>query len=191
MTWLIVLGCCIVLLVYFFLRARLRVSFWLIPGKYDLQVRWGPVKKRLLPFKGQPRKRPDKQKTEKPEEGKKKEKKALPFSTKSILDQARYRGLPFLKKVRVEHINAHIVAATGDAAHTAILFGAISAGLGLAAPLIETVTHKKSITVDADYELTKPQFYFSTAVSIRTGTLLAFALAFLLALLRTREKQEV
>lgn len=189
MTWTVVL-LCIALLIFLALRARLGVHVWFMPDKYAVYVRWGVFSVRLLPVKVKKKKRKARGKKTETVTEKTPTQKAATFEMRALLKQFRLSGAKFFRKLRFEHLYCHIVAATGDAARTAVMFGSVHAGLALVSPFLNARVKKIDITVKADYELPAPQIYFSTALSIRTGTVIAFAISFFWPLLRERTHNE-
>jgi hypothetical protein len=180
------------LLVYLFLRARLRVSGWVTPEGHYLRVAWGPVSLRVLPAKPKKpkkakkakKKRPKKEKPEETETPPKKERRFSAAMLPPLLKAGRRALGRLLGGIRVKHLYSHIVAASPDAAKTALMFGAIHAGLGVVGPALARRTDDFDVTVGMDYSRSAPQFYLSAALSIRTGTLIAAVLSLAVALFR-------
>jgi hypothetical protein len=163
------------------------------PEKYCLRVGWGPVSLRVLPAKPSRQEKPKRAKKKaapEPEEAakaKSKKERRFSLSMLPLLLKAVTRALGrLLRGIRVERLYSHIVAARGDAAKTAVLFGAVHAALGLVGPALERRADKLDVTVGVDYELPSPKLYLSAALSIRTGTLLAVAFSLAFSALRVR-----
>ena len=191
MTGLIII-CVLALLIFLFLRARVGVDVKMRPELTELRLRFGFFAFQILPAK--PRKRPKRvkkaqAKAKKKERPEPPEVKKKPFLTPSgvikLLPSIGRMIAKLVKGITLHRFNFHIIVATGDVAKTAELYGAVHAGLGLAAPLTARVKDA-DITVGLDYNLTSPVIYLSTALSIRTGTVLAAGLSLLWAIWRSK-----
>ena len=169
----------VALLIYLLLRARVGVRVKMKPGFTEIRVFFGAFSFGIIPSKpkkAKPR-RVKKEKKKKPEKPKKK----IKITPKLIFDMLphAFRTIGrFFGGIAIEKLYCHIVVATGDAAKTAILFGAANAGLGLLAPITDRAL-KSDVTLGLDYSLPQTQIYLSTALSIRLGTALALGLGLL------------
>ena len=190
MTGLIILGI-IALLIFLLLRARVGVDVKMRPEITELRLLFGIFSFRILPAK--PRKKPKRVKKAKVKKPKKEKhgppEKKKPFLTPGgaikLLPSMGRSVARLVKGIAIHRLYFHMVVATDDVARTAQLFGAVHAGLGMAAPLTTKVKNA-DITVGLDYTITSPVIYLSTAASIRVGTVLAVGLSLVWAVLRQR-----
>ena len=187
----------IILLIMLFLSTKAGVRVAVVPGLTRLRVRFGVFSFGILPAKKKEVTPRQKRKAEKKKEKKalkkalkkaekKKEKKKSIITPALVLDLVPcvFRAVArFFGGIDIERLYCHVVVATGDAANTAVLFGAAHAGLVVLTPLTAKAS-KSDITIALDYDLPSTQLYLSTALSIRVGTVLAIGFSLLFAFWR-------
>ncbi len=98
------------------------------------------------------------------------------------------------KHLRLTAARLHIRVATGDAATTAILYGAVSASLAYLLAALDRVTDLKTkpreMSVFADYLSEKPSVDLKLVFSMRVWEALALLFSVALAFIKTRNAQK-
>lgn len=99
------------------------------------------------------------------------------------------------KHLRLHAARLHVRVATGDAAKTAILYGAVCQSLSYLLALLDRVTHLKAATPDvavtADYLCEKSDADVHLIFSVRVIGILAILFSVAFAFLRTKGEQRI
>ena len=209
----------VLLLLILLLPARVRVM--LRQEKFFLWVGLGPFRLRLLPWKEKKPKKPEEAKPQKretppspppqaarpgeaagPAPQIRKEKESTPVSggmekpdIPYIMDLI-HLGLSameqFRRALRVDRFLLDCAIATGDAAKTAMAYGAAAAGVGMFLPLLEENlrVRKKDIQVICDFEGTESQIFLEVQVSALVFQLLIIGIKVLRGFLRLRKQHD-
>ena len=182
----------IVLLFSLMLRARIGARIRVTPDAYEVRLRWGIFTFRTWTPQTEGKPKRTRRSRKKPKEAKKgpgeETKPAIKLAQViDMLPAVRWALGKLGRGFRVEQLELYLIVATGDVAKTAALYGAVNAGLGLMAPITGKIKNT-DIAVGLDYNLSKPQIYMTTALSIRTGAILSAGLALLLTFLRNRKR---
>ena len=160
------------LLIFLFLRTRLGVRVKISPDYYEVRIYFGVFSFQIAPPKRVEKPKRVKPKKPKPPEAVEKKPALTATSVMDMIPALRRAVARLLKGIVIDILYLHFVAAGGDAAQAALLFGAAHAGLGLVAPLTRKAK-QCDISVGLDYSLPKPLVYLSTALSIRVYTVLS------------------
>ena len=141
-----------------------------------LQAYIGPFHMKILPSDS----------TKKGSHKKKKKEKALESVEKAGRLESLRSQLPSLKqafsrlkrKLLINELTIHYMAAGTDPAATALYFGAASAGYGMILPLIENnfTIKKRDLKASVSFEVTEPYIYLKAVISLAVWE--AFYVAF-------------
>ena len=101
----------------------------------------------------------------------------------------------FFRHLRIRVAKIHITVATGDAATTAIGYGAVTQAINVLFPLLESVRNfpklrKADIAIRADFEKEEPETDIRLAFSIRIWQILHIAFGALFTLIRHKLKSD-
>ncbi len=98
----------------------------------------------------------------------------------------------FRRVLRVDRFLLDCAIATGDAAKTAMAYGAAAAGVGMFLPLLEENlrVRKKDIQVICDFEGTESQIFLEVQVSALVFQLLIIGIKVLRGFLRLRKQHD-
>lgn len=98
------------------------------------------------------------------------------------------------KHLRLHAVRLHVRVATGDAASTAVLYGAVAQSLGYLFALLDRITRVKatteSVNVVADYLSSKPSADVKLVLSIRVFGAIALLLAAVSTYMRSKKAQK-
>jgi hypothetical protein len=176
----------VVLLIAAALWARIGVSLLVQPpGAVTVYAHWGFFSYQLFPLnpKKKSQKPKNQRKANKRKEAEVKNKPPMDVRLMALLGIRTLQKL--IRRIRVDWLNLHVVAGAGDAARTAVLYGLLHMGLGLASPWL-THIKRKDVTLGLDYSLLKPDIHLHTGISLHTASLLAIVLSALASFLKLR-----
>ena len=184
-------------------RERVRVTarylFVFLP-LYPKKVRWRRYTAKRAEKerkKAEKHKAEHKKQTGKPADGEGKEPKK-PFTFRENLQLVRALVAVLVRRcgkhLRLNATRVHLYVATGDAAATAVAYGAVSASLAYLIAALERVmkvrARRGDVTVIADYLSEKPRADVKLRFSMSLGSALALLVALALSYLKKRRAQK-
>ncbi|MBO5415905.1 MAG: hypothetical protein J6A83_04680 [Clostridia bacterium] len=136
----------------------------------------------------------EKEQEKKAEKGKKKEPREIVDNIKMITSLAVLVVERFFKHLRIRLARIKIIVATGDAASTAVMYGAITQSLNILLPLLESVKcfeklPQSDISVDLDYLAEEPTVDIKLMFSLRVWHTLDIGLSALKTFLKHKFAQ--
>ena len=185
--WIILLIILGLLLAVLLTPAGVRFTYG--QGEMSLDVKFGPIRRRIFPGKAKPEepekeKKPKKKREKPPKE--EKEKKEKPPKAKINREQIIYtlEKLPPIlgralggtrRRIRVKPLKVHLLVAGYDPADTAVLYGKLEAALSAGLPVLRRAVHirDEDIRLFLDFSQEQMDCIAELGVTLRPWDLLA------------------
>ena len=144
-----------------------------------VRLRFGLFQFSIFPLKKAPKEKPAKQEKEKQERAEKERGGPLELLRRSLPLACEAAG-EMKRKIQIDRLDLSFIAASEDAASTAMAFGYANMILGMIWPLFEQNFSVKehNIQTSVDFDSTVPTVYINAAVSLKLGQLIGFGLRY-------------
>lgn len=171
----------LVLLCISFIRVGSAVDY--SAGGLTVRVLAGPLRVTVFPLSERKRKRPPKEKWEKPKRELGPEEKAHGGSlalVKEFLPLVADAAGHLRRKIRVDRLDMDLTVAAPDPALAAIAFGGANAALGMLAPLLENAFQikERNLRTAVDFDAKAPVVAIRAALTLTIGQGAVFAFHF-------------
>jgi hypothetical protein len=183
----IILGIVAFIALLMLLRAGVKVE--MDESGTTVDVKYGPFRFRLIPAKKEKKKKAKKKKG-KPEEEKKPKKGASAGRVIEIVRSASDALGRLRRKLTIDRLELNVVYGGGDAAATAVAYGAASAVLGTIVPLIENSFRlkKRDLGITPVFDRKTLEVFMSAQISAALGSLVWIGLVMLVKLMGSKSK---